>query len=218
MTSRFRPLFHGAILHKLLCQKPGVSPAFLPGFNPEQARPLTGISLKRQAKNAMIVVNQETFMTLQKPQESNPLVDHEDDESSTGSLDNDKDKASHKAIDEHLKHRIRLGGHITYRREDGTHVIEDKNGVRPIPENFTAPPQPDCAELKIRELAWMNRITAKRDGLDVWCEAISALAGDDIVPDEVVQLLTNLGKAKLIDGRERNRLLSRYLNERKNKS
>lgn len=142
------------------------------------------------------------------------LVDPDTYAPSNETLVHDPNEPWRTRIDDHLKHRIRLGGHITYYDRNGVHVIEDKNGVRPITEDYVTPDQPDSAELKIRELAWMNRIHATRDEWDDYADAITRLADDEVEFDEVQELIVALRKAKIVNGIELTKLHARYLEER----
>jgi len=145
--------------------------------------------------------------------EGNALVNPGDLANRLASLEIHQDRSEINRIEEHLGHRLRLGGAITYVDENGIHVIEDRDGVRPFPEGSDFPSPPESAELKIRELAFINGIHGKRSELDEWCEAVSANAGDDIRSDEVEQLIIELGRVEAVDGIELTRLHARYLEE-----
>lgn len=51
-------------------------------------------------------------------------------------------------LEEHLAHRLRLGGAITYIDEDGNHVIEDHDGIRPLTDGSTFPQAQTMQSLK----------------------------------------------------------------------
>lgn len=152
-------------------------------------------------------------MPLRKPKNVEMLVDPDIYQSPVGTVDG-LDPKFQKLIDDHLAHRVRLGGHITYRLDDGTPVIKDNAGVRPFPDGSVAPTPPDSAELKIRELAFRNGIHASRDGLDDWADTVTRLADDDVDFDEVQELIVAMRKAKVEDGIELTKLHARYLEER----
>lgn len=116
-------------------------------------------------------------------------------------------------IESHLAHRLRLGGAITYLDEDGNHVIEDKNGIRPFPEGSEFPAPPDSAELEIRELAFRHGVQGTRTAFDDWTESVTALAGDEIQSDEVELMVIGLGRLDAVDGIELTKLHARYLQE-----
>lgn len=128
-------------------------------------------------------------------------------------LDSDRDMAEIERLENHLAHRLRLGGSITYIDEDGQHVIEDRNGIRPFAEGDEFPSPPDSAELEIRELAFQNGVHSDRSELDDWCEAVSANAGDDVQSDEVEQLIIGLRRLAAIDGVTLTKLHVRYMAE-----
>lgn len=73
----------------------------------------------------------------------------------------------------------------------------------------------NSAETEIRALAAKHGITAERDGVDIYCEIVSSLAGDDIQLDEVEQLVVNIGRAKVMDGVKLSIMLGDYLRERR---
>jgi len=116
-------------------------------------------------------------------------------------------------LEEHLAHRLRLGGAITYIDEDGNHVIEDQDGIRPFTDGSTFPQAPDNVELEIRELAFRNGIHADMTELDQWCEAVSANAGDEIQSDEVERLIIGLRRIGNLPGIELTKLHARYMEE-----
>lgn len=124
-----------------------------------------------------------------------------------------QDSAEISRIEDHLAHRLRLGGAITYLDEDGKHVIEDRDGIRPFAEGDEFPSPPPSAELEIRELAFLHGVHADRSELDQWCEAVTANAGDDIQSDEVEQLIISLGRIEAVDGPILTKLHARYLEE-----
>lgn len=146
----------------------------------------------------------------------NILVDPAEYASKLETLDADRDALELRRIEDHLAHRLRLGGAITYIDEDGEHVLEDKNGVRPFEPGTPFPAPPECAELTIRELACQHGVHADRDALDDWCEAVTAHAGDDVQSDEVEQLVIGLRRKKALSGIELTKLHARYLEERFN--
>lgn len=116
-------------------------------------------------------------------------------------------------IEQHLAHRLRLGGAITYINADGQHVIEDKDGIRPFAVGDQFPSPPDSAELEIRELAFRHGVHGERSELDNWTEAVSANAGDEIISDPVELLIIGLGRIDAVDGIELTKLHARYLEE-----
>ena len=146
----------------------------------------------------------------------NILVDPAEYASKLETLDADRDALELRRIEDHLAHRLRLGGAITYIDEEGEHVLEDKDGVRPFVPGNPFPAPPDSAELTIRELAFQHGVHADRDELDDWCEAVTAHAGDDVQSDEVEQLVIGLRRAKALSGVELTKLHARYLEERFN--
>lgn len=152
-------------------------------------------------------------MALRKPKKDALLVDPDQYKSPSNDL-NELDPVSKKRIDDHLAHRIRLGGHITYENADGVDVIEDINGIRPLSDVSELPTPPESAELTIREMAWMNRIHVSRDGLDDWADTVTRLADDEVDFDEVQELIVAMRKAKVVDGIELTKLHARYLEER----
>ena len=147
----------------------------------------------------------------------NFLVNPKDYADRLSSLEIDQDRTEIDRIEEHLTHRLRLGGAITYVDKDGKHVIEDRDGVRPFPKGSEFPSPPDNAELKIRELAFQHGVHGDRSELDDWCEAVSANAGDEIRSDEVELLIIGLGRIDAVDGIELTKLHARYLKEVFNK-
>ena len=70
------------------------------------------------------------------------------------------------------------------------------------------------AEATIRALAADYGIDASEDGIDIWSEAVSSLAGDDVSLDEVGMSIARLREAKAVDGIELTKLHGRYLEER----
>ena len=143
----------------------------------------------------------------------NILVNPSDYAERLSELEVDKDRSHIDRIEEHLGHRLRLGGAITYINEEGVHVIEDREGIRPFPEGSEFPSPPQNPELKIRELAFQHGVASDRSELDNWCEAVTANAGDDIRSDEVEQLIIGLGRIEAVDGIELTRLHALYLEE-----
>lgn len=144
----------------------------------------------------------------------NVLVDPAEYASRLELLDADQHGAEIRQIEDHLAHRLRLGGAITYITEDGQHVIEDREGIRAFDPNEAFPKTPDSAELTIRELAFRHGVHADRKDLDDWCEAVTANAGDDIQSDEIEQLIIGLRRKDAVDGVELTKLHARYLEER----
>jgi len=145
--------------------------------------------------------------------QGNILVNPADYASRLTALEPDQNRKDIERFEKHLAHRLRLGGAITYMDEDGNHVIEDRNGIRPFPEGSEFPSPPDSAELKIRELAFLHGVHDERNELDEWCEAVSANAGDEIRSDEVEQLIIGLGRIDAVDGIELTKLHARYLED-----
>lgn len=143
----------------------------------------------------------------------NILVNPSDYAERLSTLEIDQDRSHIDRIEEHLGHRLRLGGAITYINEDGVHVIEDREGVRPFPEGSEFPSPPQNPELEIRELAFRYGVSSDRSELDDWCEVVTANAGDDIRSDEVEQLIIGLGRIEAVDGIELTRLHALYLEE-----
>lgn len=128
-------------------------------------------------------------------------------------LDSSKDRSKLLHLEIHLSHRLRLGGAITYLDEDGHHVIEDRDGIRPFPNGSEFPSPPESAELEIRELAFQNGVLIGDPELENWSEAVSALAGDEIQSDEVEQLVIGLRRLGSVDGIMLTKLHARYLEE-----
>ena len=145
--------------------------------------------------------------------QGNLLVNPKDYADRLASLEIDHDRKEIDRIEEHLGHRLRLGGAITYVNDEGEHVIEDKDGIRPFPKGSEFPSPPDNAELKIRELAFLHGVHGDRNELDDWCEAVSANAGDEVRSDEIEQLIIGLGRIEAVDGIELTKLHARYLEE-----
>ncbi len=141
------------------------------------------------------------------------LVDPSIDSSAKAISNEAKNSGFRQRLENHLAHRIRLGGSITYVDDDGNHVLEDQDGVRAYAPGETFPPAPDSAELEIRELAFLNHIHSDKTELDSWCEAITANAGDDVQSDEVEQLIIGLRRSGAVDGVELTKLHGRYLEE-----
>lgn len=143
----------------------------------------------------------------------NILVNPAEYSSRLSKLEPDQDSPEIERIENHLAHRLRLGGAITYLDENGNHVIEDRNGIRPFSDGDQFPSPPPSAELEIRELAFQHGVHADKSELDQWCEAVTANAGDDIQSDEVEQLIVGLGRIKAVDGQLLTKLHARYLEE-----
>ena len=143
----------------------------------------------------------------------NILVDPAEYASQMEHLEPDQNGQAIERIENHLAHRLRLGGAITYINEEGDHVIEDRDGVSPFPAGSKFPTPPVSAELEIRELAFRHGVSGERTGFDDWCESISALAGDEIQSDEVELLLIGLRRIGHLDGIELTKLHARYLEE-----
>jgi len=118
-------------------------------------------------------------------------------------LEADRDGSEIGRLEEHLAHRLRLGGAVTYIDQDGQHVIEDRNGIRPFADDDKFPSPPPSAELEIRELAFQHGIHSDRSELDDWCEAVSANAGDEVQSDEVEQLIIGLGRISWVSAQSR---------------
>jgi hypothetical protein len=147
----------------------------------------------------------------------NILVDPAEYASRLKNLDQDRDGSDIERLENHLAHRLRLGGSITYIDENNVHVIEDQSGIYPFPVGSEFPTSPESAELEIRELAFLNGIHGDKTEFDEWCESVSANAGDDIQSDEVELLLIGLGRLDTLDGVKLTRLHNRYLEELLNK-
>ena len=143
----------------------------------------------------------------------NILINPADYSSRLSKLEVDQDSVEISRIEDHLAHRLRLGGAITYLDEDGKHVIEDRDGIRPFTDGDEFPSPPPSAELEIRELAFLHGVHADRSKLDDWCEAVTANAGDDIQSDEVEQLIIGLGRIKAVDGVKLTKLHAQYLEQ-----
>lgn len=146
----------------------------------------------------------------------NVLVDPAEYAAKLDGLDADANGTEIQRIEEHLAHRLRLGGAITYIDEHGRHVLEDCDGIRPFEPGTPFPAPPESAELTIRELAFQHGVHADRSELDDWCEAVSANAGDDVQSDDVEQLIIGLRRVDARDGVELTKLHARYLEERFN--
>ena len=68
----------------------------------------------------------------------------------------------------------------------------------------------DVAE-EVHALAAKAGVVYSRGPLDQWAETVTALAGDDVVLDEVEGLLIGLRQAGAITGRQTTALHSEYL-------
>lgn len=143
----------------------------------------------------------------------NILVDPAEYASQLEHLERDQNGQAIERIENHLAHRLRLGGAITYINEDGDHVIEDRDGVSPFPTGSKFPTPPASAELEIRELAFQHGVSGDKTSLDDWCESISANAGDEIQSDEVELLLIALRRIGHIDGIKLTKLHAQYLKD-----
>lgn len=146
--------------------------------------------------------------------EGNILVNPSEISSLLADLEVGRDMDLIRRVEDHLAHRIRLGGAITYINALGDHVIEDRDGIRPFSDGMAFPKPPICAELRIRELCFENGVTAERGAMDDFAEKVTELAGDDVDPDEVEQMLINLGRQDVVDGVEITKLHAAYLEER----
>lgn len=65
----------------------------------------------------------------------------------------------------------------------------------------------------IQTLAGKHGVTAAVTELDKYCDDMARLAGDDVEFDVPEQILANLGKLGIYDGRDLTRLHARYLGE-----
>lgn len=152
-------------------------------------------------------------MSGKTPKPTNVLVNPAGYASRLEGLEPDHDGPEIERLENHLAHRLRLGGAITYLDENGIHVIEDHDGIRPFPDGSKFPKAPENIELEIREIAFRNGIHADMSELDEWCEAVSANAGDEIQSDEVERLIIGLRRSGKHPGIELTKLHARYLEE-----
>lgn len=83
--------------------------------------------------------------------------------------------------------------------------------VAPLPK---APPESSVANF-VMALAEFHGVKATRTRLDLFAEAVTRLAGDEIKLDQVGQTLVALAERKLISGDEATRLLHSHILERK---
>lgn len=143
----------------------------------------------------------------------NILVNPADYASRLEGLETDRDCTEIERLENHLAHRLRLGGAITYIDEGGNHVIEDQNGIRPFPAGSAFPEAPNNAELKIRELAFRYGVHADMSELNELCEAASVNGGDEIQSDEVECLVIGLHRLKHHNGVELTKLHALYMEE-----
>ena len=143
---------------------------------------------------------------------SNILVNPADYASRLESLE-EQDISEIERLENHLAHRLRLGGAITYIDQSGNHVIEDRKGIRSFPSGSAFPDAPKSAELQIRELAFSNGIHSDMSELDEWCEAVTTNAGDEIQSDEVERLIIGLRRMEKHPGIELTKLHARYMEE-----
>lgn len=67
----------------------------------------------------------------------------------------------------------------------------------------------------VEDLAREHGVRYRRSALDDFSEAVTRLAGDDVVLDPIEELLVALRQAGAITGIERTRLHARYLRERR---
>lgn len=67
----------------------------------------------------------------------------------------------------------------------------------------------------VARFASLNGVKATRTRLDVFAEAVTRLAGDEVKLDEVGQTLVALRERKLVSGDEMNRLMLNHLREKK---
>jgi hypothetical protein len=67
----------------------------------------------------------------------------------------------------------------------------------------------------VEDLAREHGVRYRRSALDDFSEAVTRLAGDNVVLDPIEELLVALRQAGAITGIERTRLHARYLRERR---
>lgn len=67
----------------------------------------------------------------------------------------------------------------------------------------------------VRQLAEQSGITSERDSISKMAQAVTELAGDDIVISEVETLIANLHRAGIISKSEGITLIGRYLAEKR---
>lgn len=79
-----------------------------------------------------------------------------------------------------------------------------------IPETKT-----ESADNEIRKLARMHGVTSNRDSVSCMAVAITRLAGDTVILDEIEQMLVNLKKKGVLNKSEIIALQGRYLRERR---
>ena len=77
--------------------------------------------------------------------QGNILVNPSNVAARLASIEIDLQRAELEQIEKHLGYRLRLGGAITYMDENGEHVIEDREGIRPFPEGSDFPSPPESA-------------------------------------------------------------------------
>ncbi|WP_155852005.1 hypothetical protein [Ahrensia sp. 13_GOM-1096m] len=145
--------------------------------------------------------------------QGNVLIEPAEIASRLESIDPQQHEAESRRIEEHLAHRLRLGGAITYIDVNGHHVIEDKNGTRPFAAGDKFPSPPNNAEFEIRELAFLHGVHGVRSDLDEWTEAVSSNAGDEVISDEIELLVIGLRRIEAVDGIALTKLHARYLEE-----
>lgn len=67
----------------------------------------------------------------------------------------------------------------------------------------------------VEDLAREHGVRYRRSALDDFSEAVTRLAGDNVILDPIEELLVALRQAGAITGIERTRLHARYLRERR---
>jgi hypothetical protein len=73
---------------------------------------------------------------------------------------------------------------------------------------------PPSAEAQIRELAALHGVMPQRTVLDDWSDAVTTLAGNDVVFDDIQEIIVEMRKRQVMDGIALTQLHKRYLDER----
>lgn len=94
---------------------------------------------------------------------------------------------------------------------------EQRSSSVEIPEDVNQLPKRNVSRF-IVSLAKAYHIAYRRSKLDAWAEAVTRAAGDDVSLDTTGNLLTQLFKAKVINGRQMSRLMTNYMLEQSAKA
>lgn len=84
---------------------------------------------------------------------------------------------------------------------------------RSMPSSELAIPATGIAEF-VKKLAKKHHITGERTYADVWGDAVTKLAGDDVALDHTQRLLVSLQRAKKVTPEQGLMILFRYLREK----